>query len=83
MPLPELSEAELAAVIAASRKGSTATVTLARRASNRSAPRIAKLDPASVAKPLAPRTPLPQAARTRAEAARGGSHALRWRSHPR
>ena len=68
--MPELSDAELAAVIARLKEK------LDRDRYPR-APRLepfrsalAKLDPAPVPKPLAPRTPLPQAARTRGSGAR-------------
>ena len=70
MSLPDLSDAELAAVIAALKEK------LDRDRYPR-APRLepfraalAKLDPASVPKPLAPSKPLPEASRTRGKGTR-------------
>ena len=71
MPTPELSDAELAMVIAALKEK------LDREWRYRMAPRLAplvsalaKLDPATVPKPAPPRAPLPQASRTRGPRAR-------------
>jgi hypothetical protein len=70
MALPELDDDELAAVITAlkekldrDRYPRSPRLEPFRRA-------LAKLDPASVPKPLVPRAPLPQAARTRGKGGR-------------